>query len=137
MLNALGVMLTSVDNARLRLNALVLQALLPPLPPSLPSPPPFPPCRCGCSPCSCPGLCSCHLQHPCETYDKMLGRIGRHYIYQASQALLRVAGDLDLLGSPVAVRSRSRAAQQLQLPPRAHNPPSAAPRPQPCARPCP
>ena len=58
--------LTSVDNARLRLNALV-------------------------------------LQHPCEPYGQLLNRIGRHYIYQASQALLRVAGDLDLLGSPVAV----------------------------------
>ena len=55
------------------------------------------------------------LQHPCETYEKLLGRIGRHYVYQASQALLRVAGDLDLLGSPVAVRSR--AAQQLLQPP--------------------
>ena len=64
--NAIGVMLTSVDHARLRLNALV-------------------------------------LQHPCEPYDQLLHRIGRHYIYQASQALLRVAGDLDLLGSPVAV----------------------------------
>ena len=53
--------LTSVDNARLRLNALV-------------------------------------LQHPCEPYGQLLNRIGRHYIYQASQALLRVAGDLDLVG---------------------------------------
>ena len=47
--NAIGVMLTSVDHARLRLNALV-------------------------------------LQHPCEPYGQLLHRIGRHYIYQASQA---------------------------------------------------
>ena len=33
----------------------------------------------------------------------MLARAGRHYLYQASHALLRVAGDLDVLGSPVAV----------------------------------
>lgn len=65
-LNALGVMLTSVENARLRLNALV-------------------------------------LRHPCETIRELMSRIGTHYVYQASQALLRIAGDLDLLGSPVAM----------------------------------
>jgi len=65
-LNAIGVMLTSVENAKLRLNALV-------------------------------------LRHPCEHVNDLLSRIGRHYIYQASQALLRIAGDLDLLGSPVAL----------------------------------
>ncbi|KAL3930737.1 MAG: hypothetical protein SGPRY_001412 [Prymnesium sp.] len=39
----------------------------------------------------------------CEQLNELLGRIGRHYFYQASQALLRIAGDLDLLGSPVAL----------------------------------
>lgn len=39
----------------------------------------------------------------CETINNLLTRIGRHYVYQASQALLRIAGDLDILGSPVAL----------------------------------
>lgn len=45
---------------------------------------------------------SAHLGR-CEQLNELLGRIGRHYFYQASQALLRIAGDLDLLGSPVAL----------------------------------
>ena len=65
--NAIGVMLTSVDHARLRLNALV-------------------------------------LQHPCEPYDQLLHRIGRHYIYQVrarvkARVRVRVRSPLHLPGA--------------------------------------
>ena len=66
MLNSLGLMITSVDNARVKLNALV-------------------------------------LHHPCAPVPQLLHRIGRHYLYETSLSLLRVASDIDLLGSPVGM----------------------------------
>ena len=43
------------------------------------------------------------LRDALDELPRLLGRIGKHYSIQASQALLRVAGDLDALGSPTAV----------------------------------
>jgi len=43
------------------------------------------------------------LRDALDELPRLLGRIGKHYSLQASQALLRVAGDLDALGSPIAV----------------------------------
>jgi len=43
------------------------------------------------------------LRDALDELPRLLARIGKHYSIQASQALLRVAGDLDALGSPIAV----------------------------------